>query len=427
MIRISRLSNNIPFVREEMGYLGTVSLGVWVKCGSAYENHDNNGMAHLVEHMLFKGTGSKNATEISDVMTSLGSGFNAYTAKEFTCFYVTVLTEHLSSAVSLLAEMLTDSVFDENEFKREKDVVLDEIALYNDSPDDAVYEMLEKSVWKDHPLGFQISGDEEQVGAYTRDELYDFYQKNYVSGNIVISAAGNFDDDKLVELLQSKFEKIKSGPENSGLTVPEYRRCIYVEKKDTDQIYLNVCMPGCTVNAPDRYADSVIETILGGSESSRLFRKVRDEKGLTYSISSSTDSYICAGLSFADVIVDREKMGITLETILDIIKDIRKSGITERELIRTKEQVKSELMIEAESTRYRMSSYGKGMLFRNRAMSAGEVIDMINSVDIEACMNVAGKYLDTENLSVSVVGPVTKNDVNFIKNLTGISTVLDKS
>lgn len=409
-----------------MDHLGTVSLGIWLKCGSAYEDMQNNGMSHMVEHMIFKGTDTRSASELSEDMTYLGSGFDAFTTKEFTCYYFTVLSEHLDKAVSLFSDMIQHSVFDEEEFRREKDVVLDEIALYNDSPDDAVHEMLEKSVWFSHPLGFQISGEEKKVKSFSRDQVYEYYRKKYTAENMIISAAGNFDDKKLLDLLNDTFGSIPEGNESRNITTPEYKRCIYYEEKDTDQIYLNLCMPGCTVNASDRFDDSMVQTILGGSESSRLFRKIRDEKGLTYSVSSYSDPYICAGLTFIDLVIDHNRLKDAVRGIIDILADLSENGVTENELTRTREQVKSEIMIADESSRFRMENYGKGMLFRNEPSRAEATIEKINKTDHESAERAIKKYYDHLNASVSVIGPVTSHDVDYIKKITNINTVLAK-
>ncbi len=404
MIKVKELSNGIPVVMERMEYLKTVSLGVWVRVGSAFETPETNGMSHMLEHMVFKGTERRSAKELADEMAVIGGNLNACTCKEYTSFYLTTLEEHLPQAADLLGDMLQNSRFDAEDFVREKSVVLEEIMMYEDSPEDLVHEMLQKTVWKDHPLGYQISGDVDQVASFTREELLRFYTTHYVAENMLISVAGRFEEEELIAYCEEAFGGLPKGSNRYFLSTPDYVRSFYCQEKDIEQIHLNLAFPGPTMNAEAKYAVSVANEVLGGSDNSRLFQRIREEMGMTYSIFSYACPYLRAGLTHIDVILNPQNLEAVFDGILEVIKEYRCNGMSEEELLLTKEQIKTELLIASESTRSRMESNGKAMLYRGEPVPLSETIERITQVDQEAVIHSVQEYYNLGQMSISLVG-----------------------
>lgn len=406
MIKVKELTNGIPVVMEQMDYLSTVSFGVWVRVGSAFETVENNGMSHMLEHMFFKGTEKRSARQLADEMAVIGGNLNACTCKEYTSFYVTTLAEHMPQAAELIGDMLQHAKFDEEDFEREKRVVLEEIMMYADSPEDMVHEMLQKTVWQDHPLGYLISGEAEVVNAFDREALVSFYRKHYVAENMLISVAGKFDEAELLDICQSCFGDVRRGSNRVYLSTPEYHRSFYQDEKDIEQVHLNLGFPGTSVNSELKYALAVAGAVLGGSENSRLFQRIREEMGLTYSIFSYESPYLRTGLSHIDVVLNPLNLELVFDGILDVLQDYRKNGMTEDELVRTKAQLKAELMIGSESTRNRMESNGKAMMYRGEPVPLTETIRRISAVTGEDVIHSVREYYDPERMSISLVGSI---------------------
>lgn len=404
MIKVRELSNGIPVVMEQMDYLSTVSFGAWVRVGSAFEQAENNGMSHMLEHMFFKGTETRTAKMLADDMAVIGGNLNACTCKEYTSFYVTTLTEHLRQAAELIGDMLQHSRFDEDDFEREKRVVLEEIMMYEDSPEDLVHEMLQKSVWRNHPLGFLISGESPVVSGFTREDLLHFYETHYVAENMLLSVAGRFDEDELIAICENAFGGMRRGNNRMFLSTPEYVRAFYCQEKDIEQVHMNLAFPGTNVNADRKYASAVANAVLGGSENSRLFQRIREEMGMTYSIFSYESPYLRAGLSHIDVVLNPMNLETVFDGILEVIKEYRCNGMSADELLRTKEQIKAELLIASESTRSRMDSNGKAMMYRGEPVPITETIERVSAVDQEAVINSVQEYFNLGQMSISLVG-----------------------
>ena len=406
MIKVRELSNGIPVVMERMEYLKTASFGVWVRVGSAFENLQNNGMSHMLEHMVFKGTEKRTAKMLADDMAVIGGNLNACTCKEYTSYYATTLDEHVCRAVELIGDMLLHSRFDEEDFEREKGVVLEEIMMYEDSPEDLVHEMLQKSVWQDHPLGYLISGDSDVVQNFTREDLVEFYRAHYVAENMLISVAGRFEEEELIVACEEAFGGIRKGSNRYFLSTPEYHRTCYCQEKDIEQVHMNLAFPGTTINTEKKYALTIANEILGGSDNSRLFQRIREEMGMTYSIFSYSSPYLRAGLSHVDVVMNPANMEAVFDGILEVIREYQRTGMTGEELLRTKEQLKVELMIASESTRSRMDSNGKAMMYRGEPVPLTETLNRIVAVDQDAIIQSVLEFFDLSRMSISLVGNV---------------------
>lgn len=404
MINTRKLSNGITVVLERMPYLRSAAFGIWVKVGSSNENEKNNGISHIIEHMLFKGTKNRNAKQIADEMAKIGGDINAYTSKECTSFYAVTLDEHLPVAIEILGDMFNHSLFDEKAFKKEKGVIIEEIDMYDDSPEDLVHEMLQMKVWDKHPLGYQISGSKETVKNTTLEEVKEYMGRHYVSGNMVISVAGNFMEEEVLDLLEANFGSIPSGEKAEEFTSPTYVPTIYVKEKDVEQLHLNIAYESIVSDSEEKYILTVLNSVFGGSINSRLFQEIRENLGLTYTIYSYGSSYSKAGLFQIYGAMNPAQLKPVMDNIFQIIEDIKENGITEEELSMCKEQVKTELILGDETAKNRMNSNGKAMLFRGYIIPLEETLEKLNSVTIGQVKEFAMKYLKKENVSISLVG-----------------------
>jgi len=415
MANINALSNGITVVTEVLPYLKSASFGVWVRAGSAYENDENNGIAHIIEHMLFKGTTNRSAKQIADEMARIGGNINAYTSKECTSYYATCLSSHLPIAIDIISDMLLNSLIDEKALKKEKRVILEEIDMYEDSPEDLVHDILQQNIWEKHPLGYIISGTKKVVRKVSVQQIRDFMDTFYVSSNMVISVAGNFDENEILKLIEEKFGKIKEGkPVEFNKEKPRYKRVICKKSKDIEQLHCNIAFESISYLAEERYALSVINSILGGSINSRLFQKIRENSGLAYSIYSYGSSYREAGLFHIYAAMNPVQAPVVVKKIFQIVSDLKKKGVTADELAMTKEQIKTEIILGNESAKSIMSANGKSMLNRGRIVPIEELIDGIDKVTQKDILDYANNYFDIKNASISIVGRLEEIDLNSL-------------
>jgi len=417
MTNIKQLSNGITVITEVLPYLQSTSFGIWIKAGSANENDKNNGIAHIIEHMLFKGTKNRDAKQIADEMAKIGGNMNAFTSKECTSYYATTLSEHLPIAIDIISDMLNNSLIDEKALKKEKGVIIEEIDMYDDSPEDLVHEMLQQRVWKDHPLGYMISGTKQIVRKVTREQILDFMDTYYVGENMIISVAGNFNEEEVQSLLEEKFSilKAKSTIARNEAGKPEYNRVLCKRDKDIEQLHCNIAFDSISYLSEDRYTLSVLNSIFGGSINSRLFQKIRENSGLTYSIYSYGSSYRETGLFHIYAAMNPTQTTTVVKKIFQIVKDLQKKGVTKEELSMTKEQIKTELILGNESAKSRMNSNGKSILNRGRIVTIEELIDGIEKVSLQNVIQFASKSLNLQNASVSLVGNMKEIDLKILE------------
>jgi predicted Zn-dependent peptidase len=417
MTNIYTLSNSITVVMERMPYLKSAAFGVWIRAGSANEDDTNNGVAHMIEHMLFKGTEHRTAKQIADDMARIGGNINAFTSKECTSYYATTLSEHLPIAIDILSDMLTSSLFEEKALKKEKGVIIEEIDMYDDSPEDLVHELLQQRVWKNHPLGYMISGTKKVVRRVGREQLLDFMNTHYVGRNIIISVAGSFEEEKILELLEKSFGRLKekSEREYESPGKPKFHKVVCKRDKDIEQMHLNMAFDCISYQSEERYTLSVLNSILGGSVNSRLFQKIREDSGLAYSIYSYGSSFRDTGLLQIYAAMNPAQTPIVLKKIRQIVTDLKKKGVSAEELAMTKEQIKTELILGSESAKSRMNSNGKSMMNRGRVTTPEELIEGINKVSLEDLKNFANQYLNLEACSYSLVGNLKELDLKELE------------
>lgn len=420
MIEIKQLSNGITVVLEPMQHLRTVAFGVWVDVGSCNETKENNGISHVIEHMLFKGTKKRSARKIADDMAKIGGNVNAYTSKECTSYYTTTLSEHLPAAIDIIQDMITNSLIDEEALEKEKRVIIEEIDMYDDSPEDLVHEMLQQEIWKDNPLGYIISGTKEIVTALTREEILAYMNEFYVAENMVISVAGKFDTKQVLELLEEGFGLISRGEKANGCIKPTYHRCVYLKEKDVEQVHLNVAFESLPYGSEEKYVYSILNSILGGSINSRLFLAIREDLGLTYSIYSYGSTHQQAGLFHIYAAMNPQQAKTVLEEIFGVIDALITKGIDDDELIMTIEQIKTDLIMGSESAKGRMNSNAKAIMIRGYVIPMEETIERLNRVTKEEIIAFAKKYLKPQKASISLVGNLEEVDIKTMKRIVDL-------
>jgi predicted Zn-dependent peptidase len=409
--RKTTLPGGLRVITEEIPHVRSASVGVWVGAGSLWEGPVDSGISHFIEHMLFKGTKTRNARQIAQAIDGRGGSLNAFTAKEQTCFYAKVLDEHLPIAVDVLSDMVLQSLFDSGEIEKEKGVIIEEIKMYEDVPDDLVHDLFTEAMWSGHALGRPIVGTAETVQAFSREEILSYFASHYTPENTVVSVAGHIDHDQVVDLVGRQFQwpgqagspKVRQWP--APPADPRQARSL-VRVKDTEQAHLVVGMRGLHHDHDELYALHLINTVLGGGASSRLFQEIREERGLAYSVYSYQSSFRDTGNFGVYAGTSPGALSQVLELVLESFQDVGRNGITDAELDEAKEQLKGQIMLSLESTSGRMTRLGRGELMLGRVLSPDEIIARIDSVTPEQVRTLAGRLFLTEPKVLAAVGPV---------------------
>ncbi|MEH7015046.1 MULTISPECIES: M16 family metallopeptidase [Bacillus] len=403
MIKKYTCKNGVRIVMENIPTVRSVAIGVWIHAGSRNENEKNNGISHFLEHMFFKGTKTRSAREIAESFDSIGGQVNAFTSKEYTCYYAKVLDEHAKYALDILADMFFNSTFVEEELKKEKNVVFEEIKMYEDTPDDIVHDMLTKATYETHPLAYPILGTEQTLDTFTGDTLRQYIKDHYTPENVVVSVAGNI-DESFVQIVEQYFGNYEGTTNREQVHKPVFHPNKVARKKETEQAHLCLGFKGLQMGDKSIYNLIVLNNILGGSMSSRLFQEVREQRGLAYSVFSYHSSYEDTGMLTIYGGTGSQQLDTLYETIqqtLDILKD---KGITEKELLNSKEQLKGNLMLSLESTNSRMSRNGKNELLLKKHRSLDEIIESVNSVT-KADVDTLIRNMFTDEFSAALISP----------------------
>lgn len=418
MIKEYTLKNGITVVMEKLTLYRSVSMGIWIKAGSAYEDDTTNGVAHAIEHMLFKGTGKRTSRQLADEMTEIGGNIDAYTSKEFTCFFAKTLSEHLSRVIDILGDMITDSLIDPGDLYKELGVICEEIDMYDDSPEDIVHEQLQRSVWRDHPIGYLISGKKEIVRAFERDTLKLYMEEKYTGNRMVIALAGNFDEDQVIADLEEAFGKIPYG-DGPGIKERAVKACyhpsIYTCQKDIEQIHMIMAFESLDFFDSRKYILAIVNSIIGGNVNSRLFQKIREELGLTYSVESYNSSYEAGGLFHIYAAIHPCQLNETMDAIAGIIIDMKRNPVSERELRIVKEQIKTDLIIGSESTYNRVSAIGKAYIHGCDVTSIEDAIKKIDKVTVPDVMQFMKDCFRFDTLSMSLAGDISEIDQDHLR------------
>jgi predicted Zn-dependent peptidase len=407
LIKKYTCQNGVRIVLENIPTVRSAAIGVWIKTGSRNETPELNGVSHFLEHMFFKGTTKRNAREIAESFDSIGGQVNAFTSKEYTCYYAKVMDNHASYALEILADMFFNSTFDGEELKKEKNVVYEEIKMYEDTPDDIVHDLLSKAVYENHPLGYPILGTENTLETFNSDTLKKYVHDMYTPDKVVVSIAGNV-DEKLINEVESYFGSYQGGEERLELVKPSFHENRITRKKDTEQAHLCLGYNGLEIGNDKTYSLITLNNILGGSMSSRLFQDVREQRGLAYSVYSYHSSYQDSGMVTVYGGTGTNQLDSLYETIQETLDTLKRDGITEKELRNSKEQLKGSLMLSLESTNSRMSRNGKNELMLGEHRSLDDIIIKIDEVT-EDTVNELANQIFTEH-SLSLVSPLENWD-----------------
>ncbi|MBD3290122.1 insulinase family protein [candidate division KSB1 bacterium] len=402
----TELENGLRIVTEEIPHVRSVALGVWITVGSRDENANNNGISHFIEHMLFKGTRNRTTRQIAESLEKVGGSLDAFTTKELTCYSAHVLDEHLLLSFDVLADILTNSLFDPTELEKEKEVILNEINHYKDTPDEMVFEHFYQNVFPAHPLGFPVYGTKRNVKLFTRKQLLDFFRNGYATNRIVISAAGHLKHKEVVDLIQDSFTGL---PENKPRISQTYRHADYVEKVIQDKCtQAHVCLGTLAYPYTDdrKFPLMVINTYLGGGMSSLLFQKVREELGLVYSIFSFLDFSIDNGLFGIYFSSDKRHIDPILDLIKAELKELSNNTFDEQILTNLKNQLKGNLMLGLESTMARMNRLAKNEIYYNRHFTLDDILEKIDRVSVGDVCNVANELYGNDSYFTTVLKPM---------------------
>lgn len=414
MIEIRKLINGTRVIFEHMPANDIISIGIFVKAGSNYESAENKGISHFIEHMAFKGTNSKSAKDIAIISDQIGGMLNAYTGKDMTCFYIKTTSENVSTALELMADMLLNSSFEPSMIENEKKVVIEEIAMYEDSPEDFVHDRLEEEMWKGNPLSYPILGSVDTVMSFTAESIKNYMEDFYVSSNTVISVSGSFDQQTMLDMLLEYFKDYRSGEckkANNG-PLAQFKPVNVVRTKKIEQAYLSMAFEGALHDSEERYPFAVLSGALGQSMSSRLFQIVREEKALVYNIGSSNEFYQSGGILNIYAGCNPERFDNMMQSIQEIVEDISENGLDDDEITRTRDQIKCSMLLGMETTDSRMMSNGRNLLLRGRPITREEAIKKTENVTKEDVLNVIKKYLDWNHKAVSVLRPVKTRKKN---------------
>ncbi|MDL4840113.1 M16 family metallopeptidase [Aquibacillus rhizosphaerae] len=383
-------SNGLRIVLEDIPAVRSVTIGIWIKTGSRNEGKSNNGISHFLEHMFFKGTKTRSAKDIAEAFDAIGGQVNAFTSKEYTCYYAKVLDTHKNFALEVLSDMFFNSTFDEAEMEREKKVVLEEIKMSEDTPDDIVHDLLSQASYGQHPLGFPILGTESTLASFQPEDLRGYIDKNYSPGNIVISVAGNV-DASFFNNIDELFGSYKTNQTADEFEKPDFVADHIERQKETEQAHLCIGYNGFSIEDDDIYSLIVMNNVFGGSMSSRLFQEIREQRGLAYSVFSYHSSFLDNGLLTIYAGTGKEHLPLLRETVTDTINDLIAHGLTEKELRNSKEQLKGNLMLSLESTSSRMSRNGKNELLLHKHRTLDEMISEIDGVSQQSTNDVIHK------------------------------------
>lgn len=380
-------------------------MGIWVGSGSRYETEETAGASHFIEHMLFKGTKKRSAFDIAEQMDEIGGAMNAFTTKEYTCFYARALDYHVNTAFEILCDMITNSKISSKDVKTERGVILEEIGMYEDSPEDVCADELHAGVWEGDMLASNILGTRDNVKRMTAETLREYMKKMYVPERMVAAFSGKFDKDSVLNLCREYFGSLKNtnNPVTAGKA--EYHKCLRLKRKSFEQTQLSLALPGIPAQDPRRYAMRVFMSILGGSSSSRLFQRIREELGLVYNIDSFGASYLNTGIIGIDMALSPRSEKKALTETFKIMREFSET-VTEKEVSRAREQGISGLVMSWESAQSRAAKMGCGELLYNKVYTQDEIIASIQRVTLEDVKNLAREFLDIEKLSISVAGKV---------------------
>jgi len=404
-ILTTTLPNGMKVITEEMRHVRSVSVGVWIGTGSRRETPEQNGVSHFIEHMLFKGTATRSAEDIARSVDSLGGNLDAFTGKELVCYNTKVLDEHLPIAMDILSDLVLNPAFREDDIEKEKGVILEEIKMDADNPDYLVHETFTSNFWKGHPLGRPILGTRDTVKKLTRDVIARYYGEIYTPENMLVTAAGNLRHEKLVALVGERFEKVKRGGPVPEQAKPDTHALIALKtKKDLEQVHVCLGVPCYPIPHDDRFTCYVLNTVLGGGMSSRLFQNIRERQGLAYSVFSELSPYTDTGCLAVYAGTSLEAATKVVDCVMKEFAELKQRTVPDEELRRAKDHLKGSLMLSLESTSSRMSNLARQQMHFGRFFSLDELVESIENVTASEVQRVAQDFFRPEAIALTVLG-----------------------
>ena len=404
-IRKETFENGLVMITEPMRTLRSVAVGVWMKRGSRHETPDQNGISHFIEHLLFKGTETRTAQDIALIVDSVGGQMDAFTTKEYTCFYFKVLDDHLDIAVYLLSDIVRHPKFVPAEIEKERKVIFEEIKMVEDTPDELVYDLFSESFWRGHPLGRPIQGTIASVSGMQLDMLARFFKESYQPANLLVTAAGNLDHERLAGAIRGAFEPIRNTAAPVAVSAPSPTSTVVVrEKKELGQLHLCLGVP-CFGAAPRRrYQEYVLNTLLGGTMSSRLFQHIREERGLAYSVFSSVNSFLDSGNLLVYAATSPESGREVVQLIVDEFRQLKEKPVGDAELKMAKDHLKGSLMLSLESSSSRMSNLARQEFYYGRQFTVNEILEGVDSVTRDEVLDLSREIFDASRCTLAVLG-----------------------
>jgi predicted Zn-dependent peptidase len=404
-IEFTTLKNGVRVITEVMPHVRSVSVGIWIGTGSRRETPEQNGLSHFIEHMVFKGTTHRSAEDIARSVDSIGGNLDAFTAKELVCFNTKVLDEHLSLAWDVLADLVLNPLFRPEDIEKEKGVILEEIKMEADSPDYVVHEIFSANFWKDHPLGKPILGTRETVRRFDSDMIRRYYSQVYAPANLVVTAAGNLTHQRLVTLVRDHFEALPAGEQTPPENVPTtHARIALRNKKSLEQVHVCLGVPSYPLPHQERFACYVLNTLLGGGMSSRLFQNIRERQGLAYAVFSELSPYHDTGCLSIYAGTSLESAPKVVESIVKEFRDLKENSVSDDELRRAKDHLKGSLMLSLESTVSRMTNLARQEMYFGRFFTLDELVESIEAVTAADVQRIAQTFFDPKLIALTVLG-----------------------
>jgi predicted Zn-dependent peptidase len=404
-IRRQVLPHGLTIITEQMEHIRSASIGIWLETGSRDETPQSNGISHFIEHMVFKGTKHRTAEEIARQVDSIGGNMDAFTSKECICFNVKVLDENVPVALEILTDLVLHPTFTPEDIARERGVILEEIKMDEDNPDYLVHEIFTQNFWKDHPLGKPILGTKETVKKFEREAVLETYNHRFAPGNIIVAAAGHLNHDHFVDLVVKHFEHLK--PAKNGFHSPEPKivpRIVLRNKKALEQVQLCIGVPAYPIAHEKRHAGYILNTLLGGGMSSRLFQNIRERQGLAYSIYSDLNPYRDTGCMAVYAGTSLASANKVVKAVVNEFRDLKTTPVPEEELRRSKDQLKGSLMLSLESSTARMSNLARQEMYFDHFQDLDELIEKIEAVTAADLQSLAQEFFKTESVAVTALG-----------------------
>ncbi|MFH1709513.1 MAG: pitrilysin family protein [bacterium] len=409
--KITTLKNGVKLLTETMEDVRSVAMGIFVGAGSGLEKPPIAGISHFIEHMAFKGTKKRSAFDIASEFDAIGGKMNASTGKELTSYYAVTLDKHINVAVDVLSDIFLNSIYDEKEIELEKGVIVEEIKMYEDTPDELIHDLFTEVIYHGHPLGRPTIGSEKSVRAIGRQDMIGYIKDLYTPDNIIIALAGNIKHEEAAKLIEPAFSVMRGKFPVAQKASPTIKKSVKLKHKKTEQVHMCLGSMGPSQHDEDRYAFSILDTVIGGSMSSRLFQEVREKRGLAYSIYSYSGALKDCGIYVVYAGTSKENFRKVIDLTISEFDNIKKNGITKEEMNRSKEHLKGSLVLGLESTSSRMAYLARSQYYYDRIITIDEMFTKVDKVTLDDIMNAANKYMKNEYLTLTAIGDISEEEM----------------